>query len=61
VWTVRVAVEDTGRGVGKLADVVRLDNYKRVIPVAGSLEEAIAYICRLYGDCEGVFTAYHVE
>jgi ASC-1-like (ASCH) protein len=47
--------------VGKLAEVVRLDNFKRVIPVAGSLEEAIEYFCGLYGDCEGVFTAYYVE
>jgi len=49
------------RESGVLADVVRLDNYKRVIPTAGSLEAAIAYICGLYDDCEGVFTAYHVE
>ena len=50
-----------GKEVGKLADVVRLDNYKRVIPTAESLDEAIAYFYGLYGDCEGVFTAYHVE
>ncbi len=50
-----------GKESGWLGDVVRLDNYKRVIPSAGSLEEAIAYFYGLYGDCEGVFTAYHVE
>ncbi len=46
---------------GKLTDVVRFDNYKRIIPVASNLEAAVAYICGLYSDCEGVFTAYHLE
>ncbi len=50
-----------GRESGRLGDVVRVDNYKRVIPSAGSLDEALAYFYGLYGDCEGVFTAYHIE
>ncbi len=50
----------TDKESGMLSDVVRLDNFKRVIPSADSLEEAIAYFYGLYGDCEGVFTAYHV-
>ena len=45
---------------GKLAEVVRLDNFRQVIPSAQSLEEAFAYFRVLYGDCSGVFTAYTV-
>lgn len=49
------------RESGKLTDVVTSDNYKFVIPTASRLEDAIAYFCGLYGDCDGgVFTAYHV-
>ncbi len=46
---------------GILTDLVRLDNYRQVIPSAGTLEDAIDYLRRLYGDCDGVFTAYYVE
>ena len=49
-----------GRETGKLTDVVRMDNYKSVIPDAKNLGEAIAYLCGIYGDYAGVFTAYHV-
>jgi ASC-1-like (ASCH) protein len=45
---------------GKLGDLVRLDNFRQVIPCAQSLGEALAYFGRFYGDCDGVFTAYTV-
>ena len=45
---------------GKLTDVLRQDNYKKVIFKANTLEEAINYIKKLYGTTEGVFTAYYL-
>jgi ASC-1-like (ASCH) protein len=46
---------------GSLMDLVRSDNFKQVIPSAGTLEDAVDYLRRLYGDCEDVFTAYYVK
>ena len=43
---------------GRLAEVLREDNYKRIIPSAHSLEEATEYIRKLYGTTEEPFTAY---
>ena len=48
----------TKREEGTLEDVLRKDNYKKIIPIASSLEEAIDYLKRLYGTTEGIFTAY---
>ena len=45
---------------GRLTDVIRSDNYRQVIPVAANLSDALAYLRRIYGDCDGVFTAYTV-
>lgn len=45
---------------GHIADVIRADNFLRVVPSAASLEEALDYFQGLYSDCSGVFTAYHV-
>lgn len=47
--------------VGRLLDVVRLDNFKQVIPSAGGLDEAVAYLKGLYGGYDGVFCVYYVE
>jgi len=44
---------------GNLADVLRQDNYKHIIPTAKSLEEAIKYIEKLYKSTEGTFTTYY--
>jgi ASC-1-like (ASCH) protein len=49
------------RGEGSLTDVLRLDNYRNIIPSAQSLEEAITYLKRLYGTTEGAFTAYYFK
>ena len=46
---------------GGLTEVLREDNYKRVIPIANCLEEAIEYVRKLYGTTEGTFTAYHFQ
>jgi ASC-1-like (ASCH) protein len=46
---------------GQLLDVVRLDNFRKIIPSAGSLEEAVAYLRGLYVGYDGFFCAYYVE
>jgi ASC-1-like (ASCH) protein len=56
----RLTLRVVGTQSGKLTDVVRLDNFRQVIPSAQSLDEALAYFCQFYGACEGVFTAYTV-
>jgi len=43
---------------GNLAEVLREDNYKKVIPSANSLQGAIDFIKKLYGTIEGTFTVY---
>jgi ASC-1-like (ASCH) protein len=55
-----VKMRIVGREFGKILDVVRADNYRLVIPSASCLEDAVAYLRGIYGDCEGVFTAYHI-
>lgn len=45
---------------GRLTEILRLDNYKAVIPSAIQLGEVIDYLRRLYGVYDGVFTAYYV-
>ena len=49
------------RETGRLQEVVRSDNYKSVIPSALTVEDAFAYLQRLYDGYDGVFTAYYVE
>ncbi|XHH08467.1 MAG: hypothetical protein ACFCUE_12980 [Candidatus Bathyarchaeia archaeon] len=46
---------------GLLVDLVRVDNFLRVIPTAGGLEAALAYVQGLYPGYGGVFTAYFLE
>ena len=46
---------------GKLVKILRPDNYKAVVPIANSVEEAINFLKRLYGETEGVFTAYYLQ
>jgi ASC-1-like (ASCH) protein len=47
--------------VGLFSEVLRLDNFKAVIPSALKLEDAVNYLERIYGVCDGIFTAYYVE
>lgn len=46
---------------GLLNEVVRGDNFEKVIPTATSLGDAIAYLRGLYGDYNGIFTAYYLS
>jgi ASC-1-like (ASCH) protein len=46
---------------GNLNEIVRSDNYKLIVPSALKIEDTINYLYRLYGDYNGIFTAYHVE
>lgn len=46
--------------MGRIEDVVRSDNYRLIIPSAGTIDEAVDYLRRLYCGYDGVFTAYHV-
>ena len=45
---------------GLLSQVIRQDNYTRIIPSARTLDEALDYLRRIYGGDGGVFTAYHL-
>ncbi len=56
----RLALRVVGVQSGLLGEVVREDNFRLVIPSAGSVAEALAYFRGLYGVCDGVFTAYSV-
>jgi hypothetical protein len=46
---------------GRLTEILRLDNFKAVIPSAVQLEDALDYLRGVYSVCDGVFTAYYVE
>ena len=46
---------------GTLEDVLNAMNYKQIIPTAKNLDEAKAFIRRLYPSTEGIFTAYEFE
>ena len=45
---------------GHLTEILRLDNFKAVIPSAAILGDAIGYLWGIYGVNDGVFTAYYV-
>jgi hypothetical protein len=55
----RLKVVNAERGL--LSEVLRLDNFRAVIPSALVLGDAVGYLKRIYGDLGGVFTAYYVE
>ena len=46
---------------GRLEEVLRLDNFRAVIPSALELDDAVDYLQRIYGISDGIFTAYYVE
>lgn len=48
------------RESGRLTEILRLDNYKAVIPSAVELGDAVGYLRGIYGVCDGVFTAYYL-
>jgi len=45
---------------GQLTDILRLDNFKAVIPSATVLGDAIGYIREIYEVNDEIFTAYYV-
>ncbi|HSV50367.1 MAG TPA: hypothetical protein VLH35_08615, partial [Candidatus Acidoferrales bacterium] len=57
----RLEMRIVGCQSGRLSELIRVDNFRLVVPSAGSVEEAWAYLARFYGDYDGVFTAYFVE
>lgn len=66
-----IAVFQSGRNVlrlkivkkeiGKLAEVLRADNYRLVFPFVMTLDDALTYLKRLYDGYDGIFTAYYVR
>jgi ASC-1-like (ASCH) protein len=56
----RLEMQIVDRHSGALLDLIREDNYRQVIPSAGSVDEAVDYLRRIYGDVDGVFTAYFI-
>jgi ASC-1-like (ASCH) protein len=46
---------------GRLEEVLRLDNFRAVIPSALELDNAVDYLQGIYGIRDGIFTAYYVE
>jgi len=45
---------------GQLTDLIRVDNYRQVIPTASKLDDSLTYLRGLYGVYDGIFTAYMV-
>ena len=48
------------RESGQLLEILRLDNFREVIPTAFELDNAVRYLQRIYGNYDGVFTAYYI-
>jgi ASC-1-like (ASCH) protein len=51
----------TKKETGLLAEVIRQDNYRQIIPSAEKLQDALNYLRDLYKTDQGLFTAYYVE
>jgi ASC-1-like (ASCH) protein len=57
----KLRMKITGRETGKLADIVGEENFRFIVPWAGSLEYALAVLRGIYvGEDGDDFTAYHV-
>jgi ASC-1-like (ASCH) protein len=57
----RLEMRVVARQSGALGDLIRSDNFRQIIPSAGSVDEAMAYLRTIYGDIDGVFTAYFIS
>ncbi len=57
LWRLKIVKTE----VGLLSEILRSDNFRAVVPSALELEDAVDYLKRIYGVCDGVFTAYYVE
>ena len=43
---------------GNLATLMHSLNFREIIPTANAIQEATAYIKKIYGTTDGIFTAY---
>ncbi len=46
---------------GKLEELLNVATYRKIVPTAGSLDEAIAFVKGIYPMTEGTFTAYEFQ
>ena len=46
---------------GKLDEVLNEATYRKIIPTAKTLDEAVAFIKQLYQSTDGIFTAYEFQ
>jgi len=56
----RLEMRVVGIQSGRLNELIRQDNFRQIIPSAESMDDAIVYLCRIYGAVDCVFTAYFV-
>jgi hypothetical protein len=57
LWRLKIVKTE----VGLLSEILHLGNFRAVIPSALELEDVVNYLRRIYGVCDGIFTAYYVE
>ena len=46
---------------GKLEEVLNLETYKRIVPTAETLDDALAFVKGIYPQAEGLFTTYEFK
>jgi hypothetical protein len=46
---------------GSLHEIVRMDNFRLIVPSSDSIDNAVSYVEAFYLGYSGVFTAYYVE
>ena len=46
---------------GKLEDVLNVATYRKIIPTAKTLDEAVEFIRQLYQSTDGTFTTYEFQ
>jgi ASC-1-like (ASCH) protein len=46
---------------GKLLDILNVTTYRKIVPTARSLDEAITFVKQLYQTTDGTFTAYEFQ
>jgi ASC-1-like (ASCH) protein len=54
-------VNITKKEQGRIDALVRQQNYRHIVPVARSLEDAIEYLRQLYETTDGIFSAYYFD
>ncbi len=46
---------------GKLEDVLNADTFRKIVPTASSLDEALAFVKQIYPSSDGPFTTYEFQ